>query len=57
MLRHAMARRLVFARWLQFGEELAGDHGLGKRFLLWFGEMYTMAALTCVTETPEKLVS
>ncbi len=47
MLRKAMARRLVFALWLRFGEELAGDNGLGKWFLFWFGEMYTMAALTC----------
>ena len=54
MLRNAMARRLVFARWLQFGEELAGDHGLGKWFLLWFGEMYTMAALTCVNRNTRK---
>ena len=54
MLRKAMARRLVFARWLQFGEELAGDHGLGKWFLLWFGEMYTMAALTCVNRNTRK---
>ena len=54
MLRTEMARRLVSARWLQFGEELAGDHGLGKWFLPWFGEMYTMAALTCVNRNTRK---
>ena len=48
-----MVRRLVFARWLQFGE----DHGLCNWFLFWFGEMYTMAALTCVNRSTNEKAS
>jgi hypothetical protein len=48
MIRHVLLPRLIFARWLQLGKEQGGDQGLGTWFLLWFGDMFTMAALASV---------
>ena len=57
MTRHALLPRLIFARWLQLGIEQGGDHGLGTCFLLWFGDMITMAALASVSRSTRKAIT